>query len=78
MATSITIPVSTTPAKAKLHYLASNFPTLYPSLGPVTAANSSIFLTPEITILDGTLNQTQVPSILLEDELEPTYLNLLT
>ena len=74
---SITIPVSNTPAKAKLRHLASIVPTLHQTPGPVGAVNSPLILTPEIAILDGTLNQTQIPSILLEDdsELEPVSLS---
>ena len=74
---SIAIPVSNTPAKAKLRHLASIVPTLHQTPGPVGAVNSPLILTPEIAILDGTLNQTQVPSILLEDdsELEPVSLS---
>ena len=74
---SITIPVSNTPAKAKLRHLASIVPTLHQTPGPVGAVNSPLIVTPEIAILDGTLNQTQVPSILLEDdsELEPVSLS---
>ena len=68
---SITIPVSTTPAKAKLRHLASVVPTLQQSPRAGGVVDSPLIQTPEMAILDGTLNQTQVPSILLEDDSEP-------